>query len=328
MTDARHDTGRAGDGWEGPRVADWRDTRDTLHMWLQIVGKIRLARSPMVNHWWGATLYVTPRGLTTSAVPYGRRFFDIEFDFCSHQVLVRSSDGGERRVALEAKPVSLFHAEIMAALRELDLPVSISTTPTEVEPAIPFEDDRTHAAYDPAPVTRFRHQLLQAHRVFTDFRTRFIGKASPVHFFWGSMDLAVTRYSGRPAPAHPCRLPHCGDWVMVEAYSHEVSSCGFWPGGGEEGAFYSYAYPEPTGFAQHPVRPAAAAYDPGLGEFVLPYEAVRTAPDPEAALLDFLQTTYEAAANLGDWDRQALEDDPARRADPRRGSPAEGAGTG
>ncbi len=321
MTDPHHDVRPSGNGWEGLRLADWQDTRDTLHMWLQIIGKIRLDRSPMINHWWDVTLYLTPRGLTTSAIPYGQRLFDIELDFCSHHAVVRSSDGGERRLALEAMPVSRFYAEIMAALRALDLPVSISTTPNEVETAIPFEDDRTHSSYDPGAVTRFWRQLVQSHRVFTDFRARFIGKASPVHLFWGSMDLAVTRYSGRPAPTTaPSPLPHCGDWVMAEAYSHEVSSCGFWPGGGEEGAFYSYAHPEPAGFAEHPVRPAAASYRPDLGEFLLPYEAVRTAPDPEAALLDFLQTTYEAAADLGDWDRRALEDDPARRADPQRGA--------
>ncbi len=303
--------------WPALRVAEWDDTRDTLHMWTQVVGKIRLAAAPMVNHWWQVPLYVTARGLATSAIPHGRRLFDIEFDFADHALHIRAGNGDRRAVALEPKPVSQFHAETIAALRALDLEVPIRTTPTEVERAIPFEDDNEHASYDAAAVRRFWGQLVQAHRVLTDFRSRFIGKVSPVHFFWGGFDLAVTRFSGRTAPRHPGGAPNCGDWVMVEGYSHEVSSCGFWPGGAEEGAFYAYAYPEPDGFAQHPVGPEAAGYNTSAGQFLLPYEAVRTAPDPDRALLEFVQTTYEAAAEHGDWDRQALEDDPARRARPR-----------
>ncbi len=305
------------DDWLALRVTDWIDTRDTLHMWTQVVGKIRLAKAPMVNHWWQVPLYVSARGLTTSAIPHGGRIFDIEFDFWDQLLHIRSDDGGRREVALEPKPVSQFYAETTAALRDLDLEVPIRTTPTEVARAIPFEDDDEHGAYDADAVRRFWGQLVQASRVLTDFRSRFIGKVSPVHFFWGGFDLAVTRFSGRLAPRHPGGAPNCGDWVMVEGYSHEVSSCGFWPGGGDEGAFYAYAYPEPDGFARHPVRPDAASYNTAAGQFLLPYEAVRTAPDPDRALLEFLQTTYEAAAVHGDWDRDALEDDPARRASPR-----------
>ncbi len=271
----------------------------------------------MINHWWQVTLYVSARGLTTSAIPHGRRIFDMEFDFCDHQLCIRDSSGAERTVALAPKPVAQFYVETTAALRELDLDVRIRTTPTEVERAIPFEDDYEHASYDPDAAHLFWRQLLQAHRVLSEFRSRFIGKVSPVHFFWGSFDMALTRFSGRTAPTHPGGAPNCGDWVMVEGYSHELASCGFWPGGGEEGAFYAYAYPEPDGFADHPVLPDAASYSPAAGQFQLPYEAVRTAADPDRTLLDFLQTTYEAAAQHGRWDRAALEDDPDRRAAPR-----------
>ena len=303
--------------WPALRVDEWAKTRDTLHMWSQIVGKIRLAQAPMINHWWQVTLYVSARGLTTSAIPHGRRIFDMEFDFCDHQLCIRDSSGAERTVALAPKPVAQFYVETTAALRELDLDVRIRTTPTEVERAIPFEDDYEHASYDPDAAHLFWRQLLQAHRVLSEFRSRFIGKVSPVHFFWGSFDMALTRFSGRTAPTHPGGAPNCGDWVMVEGYSHELASCGFWPGGGEEGAFYAYAYPEPDGFADHPVLPDAASYNPAAGQFQLPYEAVRTAADPDRTLLDFLQTTYEAAAQHGRWDRAALEDDPDRRAAPR-----------
>lgn len=301
--------------WPALRVDEWAKTRDTLHMWSQIVGKIRLAQAPMINHWWQVTLYVSARGLTTSAIPHGRRIFDMEFDFRDHQLRIRDCSGAERTVALAPKPVAQFYVETTAALRELDLDVRIRTTPTEVERAIPFEDDYEHASYDPDAAHLFWRQLLQAHRVLSEFRSRFIGKVSPVHFFWGSFDMALTRFSGRTAPTHPGGAPNCGDWVMVEGYSHELASCGFWPGGGEEGAFY--AYPEPDGFADHPVLPDAASYNPAAGQFQLPYEAVRTAADPDRTLLDFLQTTYEAAAQHGRWDRAALEDDPDRRAAPR-----------
>ncbi|MBY5162339.1 DUF5996 family protein [Salsipaludibacter albus] len=303
--------------WPSLRVDDWVDTRDTLHMWTQVIGKIRLAKAPMVNHWWQVPLYVSPRGLTTSNIPDGTGSFDIEFDFHTHQLTIDTDHGERRTVSLEPKSVATFHAEVMAALDTLGVDVTIRTTPTEVERAIPFEHDDEHASYDPDAAHLFWRQLVQADRVLGEFRSRFIGKVSPVHVFWGGLDLACTRFSGRTAPPHPGGAPNCGDWVMVEGYSHELSSCGFWPGGSDEGSFYAYAYPEPDGFADHPVEPSAAHYHHEGGQFLLPYEAVRTAPDPDATLLDFLQTTYEAAADHGDWDRDVLEDDPVRRANPR-----------
>ena len=303
--------------WPALRVEDWGATRETLHLWLQIVGKLRLAKAPMVNHWWQVPLYVTPRGLTTAAVPHESTVFEIEFDFCVHELHIDLEGGQRRSVALEPKSVARFYEETTAALQELGVDVSINTTPVELERVIPFERDETHAAYDAHHAELFWRQLVQADRVMNEFRGRFIGKVSPVHFFWGGMDLAVTRFSGRTAPRHPGGFPNVGDWVMVEAYSHELSSCGFWPGGGEEGAFYAYAYPEPEHFREYPVGPTEAFYSDEFGQYLLPYEAVRTAPDPDAALLEFLQTTYEAAAENADWDRHALEDDPARRASPR-----------
>ncbi|MDD7935765.1 DUF5996 family protein [Actinomycetospora straminea] len=305
------------EGWPSLRVADWEATRDTLHMWTQVIGKVRLAAAPMVNHWWQVPLYVSPRGLTTSSVPWGRRLFDAEFDFVEHRLRLRVSSGEERTVALEPKPVSEFWAETRRALDDLGLDVPINTRPVEVVRAIPFEEDTEHASYDADAAHRFWGQLIATDRVLTQFRSRFIGKVSPVHFFWGSFDMAVTRFSGRRAPDHPGGAPNCGDWVMVEGYSHELSSAGFWPGGGEEGAFYAYAYPEPAGFREHPVRPSEAYYYEAGGQFLLPYEAVRTSADPESTLLDFLQDTYEAAADHGHWDRAELEDDPVRRASPR-----------
>ena len=294
------------EGWPTLRVEDWTATRETLHLWLQIAGKLRLSKAPMVNHWWQVPLYVTPRGLTTTAIPHGLRTFEMEFDFCVHELHV-DLDGGERRtVTLEPKSVARFYEETMGALQELGVEVSINTTPVELERVIPFDRDEEHAAYDADHAERFWRQLVQVDRAMKDFRSRFIGKVSPVHFFWGGMDLAVTRFSGRTAPRHPGGSPNVGDWVMVEAYSHELSSCGFWPGGGEEGAFYAYAYPEPERFQDHPIGPAAASYNEEAGLYVLPYEAVRTAPDADAALLDFLHTTYEAAAEHGDCDRHAL----------------------
>ncbi|QUH03455.1 hypothetical protein HUO13_23885 [Saccharopolyspora erythraea] len=316
MTGVQHRTGLSGD-WPALPVAEWADTRDTLHMWTQVVGKIRLACAPMVNHWWQVPLYVSPRGLTTSAVPHESALFDVEFDFCDHRLHIRSTSGEQRHVALEPKPVAEFYRETMAALRALGLEVSIRATPNEVELAIPFEEDTEHASYDPDHAQRFWGQLVAAHRVMGEFRSRFIGKVSPVHFFWGAMDLAVTRFSGRPAPQHPGGAPNCPDWVMVEGYSHELSSCGLWPGGDAEGMFYSYAYPEPPGYAESPVRPEAASYSADVGEFLLPYKAVRTASDPDGTLLEFLQSTYEAAAERGGWDREALEDVPERRASAR-----------
>ncbi|KXF84303.1 hypothetical protein D092_21645 [Rhodococcus ruber Chol-4] len=296
-----------GEAWPRLRTADWAATRDTLHMWLQIVGKIRLAHAPMVNHWWQSTLYVTPRGLGTSSIPYRHTVFDIEFDFCEHILRIRSSDGGSGCVPLAAQSVADFHGRVLGTLDELSIVTRIQGTPNEVEQAIPFEQDHEHNTYDPDAAHLFWRQLLQADRVLHEFRGDFLGKVSPVHFFWGAMDLACTRFSGRTAPPHPGGIPNCADWVMTEAYSHELSSCGFWPGGADEGAFYSYAYPAPEDFAEHPVRPDAAYYSTELGEFLLPYEAVRTAADPDAELLRFLRSTYEAAADLGRWERADLE---------------------
>lgn len=303
--------------WPELKVDQWSDTRDTLHMWAQIIGKVRLAQAPMVNHWWQVPLYLSARGLTTSAIPYEGELFDIEFDFIDHRLDLRASSGQQRRIALEPKSVADFHAELMDALRSLGLGVHIWPSPVEIEHAVPFAEDTEHSSYDQTHAHLFWRQLLAAHRVMSQFRARFVGKSSPVHLFWGAMDLACTRFSGRTAPPHPGGVPHCGDWVMVEGYSHELSSCGFWPGGSSEGSFYSYAYPEPDGYADYPVRPDAASYNADISEFVLPYEAVRTAEDPERTLLEFLQTTYDAAAHNADWDRGALEDHPARRAAPR-----------
>ena len=304
-------TGQEND-WPRLKLADWTATRETLHMWTQIVGKIRMAHAPLINHWWQVTLYVTPRGLTTSAVPYRDGAFDIEFDFVDHQLRIRSSDGGSRTVPLEPKSVADFYAETMAALDELGIEAPIQAIPNEVDPAIPFAEDHQDASYDPDAVQLFWRQLLQVNRVLGVFRAHFTGKASPVHFFWGAMDMACTRFSGRPAPPHPGGVPNCPDWVALEGYSGELSSAGFWPGGGEEGAFYSYAYPEPPGFADHPVTPADAFYSREMGEFLLPYEAVATAKDPDETLTAFLQTTYKAAAERANWDRPALEDTPTR----------------
>jgi len=300
------------DTWPRLRIEDWAATRDTLHMWTQIVGKVRLQFAPLLNHWWQVPLYVTARGLSTSAIPYGAGTFDIEFDFCDHRLSIRSSNGATRSVRLEPKSVADFYAETVGALRELDIEVAIQARPNEVEPAVPFEQDHEHASYDGAAVNRFWRQLTQADRLLHEFRSHFVGKASPVHFFWGAMDLACTRFSGRPAPVHPGGVPHCADWVMVEGYSHELSSCGFWPGGADEGAFYSYTYPEPPGFADAVIGPDAAYFSHELGEFLLPYEAVRAAADPDRMVLDFLHSTYAAAADLAGWDRAALEIDPTR----------------
>jgi Family of unknown function (DUF5996) len=250
--------------------------------------------------------------LTTSAIPFGTEAFDIELDFIDHQLLIRASTGATRNVALEPKSVAEFYAQTMRALDELGFTTHIQPHPNEVDPALPFAEDSEHASYDRDAANLFWRQLLQASRVLGQFRSRFIGKVSPVHFFWGAMDLACTRFSGRTAPRHPGGAPNVGDWVMVEGYSHELSSCGFWPGGGAEGAFYAYAYPEPDGFGDHRVSPAEAHYSRELGEYVLPYEAVRQASDPDRALLGFLQDTYEAAADNAGWDRATLEDDPDR----------------
>jgi hypothetical protein len=281
-------------------------------MWTQIIGKVRMAHTPMTNHWWQVTLYVSPRGLTTSAIPYGSRSFDIEFDFVDNELQMRSSDGAKRHVSLEPQPVAEFYDRTLHALGALGIEARIQATPNEVDPAIPFAEDHHHCAYDAEAAHLFWLQLVQADRVLNEFRSHFVGKVSPVHFFWGAMDLACTRFSGRAAPEHPGGAPNCGDWVMVEGYSHELSSCGFWPGVGDEGAFYAYAYPEPDGFADHLVAPPEAFYSRDYRQFLLPYEAVRAAPDPDRTLLQFLHTTYEAAADLGRWDRGSLECDPSR----------------
>lgn len=300
------------DFWPALRVSDWDPTRETLHMWTQIVGKIRMTESPLINHWWEVTLYVSPRGLTTSSIPYGNRMFDLEFDFIDHVLAIHTSDGGSRTVALAPKSVADFYAETFAALRQLGIETRIHAQPNEVDPAIPFAEDHQHASYDPEAAHLFWRQLVQAHRVISDFRAYFIGKVSPVHFFWGSFDLACSRFSGRTAPRYSGTPLNCPDWVMVEGYSHQLSSCGFWPGGADEGAFYSYAYPAPDRFADSRIGPDAAFYSQEFMQFLLPYEAVRTSADPDRTLMEFLQSTYAAAADLADWDRASLETDPNR----------------
>ena len=298
----------ATDVWPVLPLDEWKDTYATLHMWTQIVGKIRLAQTPLINHWWNATLYVTSRGLTTSAMPYGDRHFEIEFDFLDHKAVFRSSDGRAYTIRLQPRSVSDFYRETMKALQSIGTPVKIWTTPVEVEDRTPFDQDEKHAAYDPEYAQRVWRILQQTSRVLTECRSRFIGKVSPVHFFWGAFDLAVTRFSGRRAPTHP-GAPNLARFVAVEAYSHEVSSCGFWPGGRpvDMPVFYAYAYPEPDGFKDYAIEPAEAFYHPMLKEFVLPYDVVRTAPSPEQVLQAFVQSTYEAAAIRGKWDRGALE---------------------
>jgi hypothetical protein len=294
-------------GWPRLAVSEWADTRDTLHLWTQVVGKVRLALEPMINHWWQVPLYVSARGLTTSLMHHRGRGLEIEFDFVDHVLAVRTSDGERRDVTLEPRSVADFHAATMAALGDAGVDVTIMARPVEIPDALPFADDDVHRSYDADAAHRFWLQLLQAHRVMLQFRSGFIGKASPVHFFWGAADLATSRFSGRPAPKHRGGVPNCPDWVQQLAYSHEVSSCGFWPGGSEEGSFYAYVYPEPPGYADAAIQPAAAYYDHELGEFILPYAEVRSADDPDAALLAFLGSTYDAAADLAHWDRGALE---------------------
>jgi len=287
----------------------WKETLATLHMWTQIVGKVRLVQTPWINHSWHTTLYVNPRGLTTSAMAYGERTFAIDFDFLDHELRVSTCDNELRAVPLEPQPTALFYERLMAALTELDLDVKIHARPNEVEPAIPFAEDRVHASYDADAVRRFWRVLLQVDRVFKEFRSRFLGKSSPSHFFWGSFDLAVSRFSGRPAPEHPGGYPNMPLDVMREAYSHEVISAGFWPGGEltPYPMFYAYAYPTPAGFGDAAVEPASARWVGDLGEFVLDYDDVRQSADPAAALMAFLQSTYEAGAAAAGWDRTALE---------------------
>ena len=296
--------------WPELPYAAWKDTRDTLQLWTQVVGKIRLELTPWQNHSWHVALYVTARGLTTSPIPDGIRSFQIDFDFIDHVLWVRTSDGHYRQVMLRPMPVAEFYAETMSALEQLGINVHITTMPCEIADCVPFEQDTLHTAYDPEYARRFWRVLLAASDVFAHFRTAFLGKTSPVHFFWGSFDLAVTRFSGRRAPRHPGGVPHLPNAVAQEAYSHEVSSAGFWPGGGgpiDYAAFYSYAYPAPEGFGAMKVNPAQAFFSKELGEFLLPYDAVRAARDPDAVLMEFLQSTYVAAADLAKWDRAALE---------------------
>jgi hypothetical protein len=295
--------------WPELPLAAWADTCATLHLYTQIVGKVRLTQTPWINHSWSVTLYVTPRGLTTSSIPHGARSFDIDFDFVDHQLVVHTSDGTTGGFSLKPMSVASFHTRLMEVLDALELPVTICRKPNEIAEVIRFDLDETHRAYDAQFVNRYSRILVQSARVFTRFRSRFIGKCSPVHYFWGAPDLAVTRFSGRAAPEHPGGVPNLPDWVARDAYSHEVSSCGFWPGGGPVPypAFYAYAYPEPPGYADTGMT-AGAAYNTDLHEFILPYDAVRTSASPEDTLLDFLQTTYETAANLGGWDRAGLED--------------------
>jgi hypothetical protein len=295
--------------WPDLPLSAWSDTCDTLQLWTQIAGKVRLKSTPLVNHWWNVTFHLNSRGLVAPANVYDGRCFDIVFDFVDHLLRIATSGGRIESFPLVPMSVADFYAEFMGRLRRLGIDVHIWTVPSEIENAVPFDQDRTHAQYDREYASRFQQALVQSTRVMNEFRARFIGKVSPVHFFWGSFDLAVTRFSGRTAPPPKSVTPNVAAWVMAEAYSHEVSSCGFWPGNGGYGraAFYVYAYPEPDGYGDTPLHTAGAFYDKNVGQFILPYDAVRQAGDPDALLLSFLQETYAAAANLAKWDRKALE---------------------
>ena len=290
--------------WPPLDFSEWENTRDTVHMWTQIIGKTRMAREPLVNHWWNVTLYVTPLGLTTGSIPYQGKTFEIEFDFVSHRLRIRTSEGSEHTIRLYARSVADFYAEYMAALRSLGIEMEIDKTPAEFDDVTPHDQDRHHASYEEKYVERFQRILIQTDRILKKFRAPFLGKCSPVHFFWGSFDLAVTRFSGRRAPEQPN-----ADHTTREGYSHEVISCGFWPGDRrfKSAAFYSYTAPAPAGLADEPVRPQKAYWDKQLGEFFLKYDDLRAAQSPEAAILDFCQSTYEAGAKLARWDRSALE---------------------
>jgi hypothetical protein len=287
--------------WPRLPVTDWQETRDTLHLWTQIVGKVRMAVAPEVNHWWNVALYVNAVGLTTSLMPYRGFGFEIIFDFTAHELLIVTTTGERRRLTLRPRSVADFYAEFAAHLDELGIGIAISRKPVEIAEIVPFDEDEEHASYDADAVHAYWLSLVNAERVLSVFRASFRGKASPVHFFWGAFDLAVTRFSGRPAPPHPGGIPNCPDRVMVEAYSDEVSSCGYWPGGADEGVFYAYAYPEPPGYSDAALSSADARYESSMGEFVLPYAAVRQAPDPDAYLLSFLNDTHAAAADLAGW---------------------------
>jgi hypothetical protein len=294
--------------WPELPVADWQPTRDTLQLWTQIVGKVRLANEPFANHWWNVPLYVTSSGLTTSLMPHPTGpSFQLDFELERDRLHISTTAGGHAHVALVARPVADFYADVMRSLDELSVGTKIWPVPVELADAVPFPLDATHVEYDHEQARRFWLALVEIQRVFELFRGEFLCKASPIHLFWGALDLAVTRFSGRTAPEYPRHVPNCGPHVMSEAYSHEVSSAGYWPGGGGQGVFYSYAYPEPPGYRDQPVRPAEARYDAELGEFVLPYEVVQSAADPTRILLEFLQSTYVAAADTGSWDRDRLE---------------------
>ena len=298
--------------WPDLSFAAWSDTCDTLHLWTQVAGKVIMALTPLVNHWWNVTFRITARGMVKRAIPCRGGVFDIVFDFVDHRVDIAASDGRRESMKLEPMTVADFYAAFMERLRRLGIDVDITTMPCEIVDCVAFDRDHQHARYDPAYVGKFHQALIQSDRVMSLFRSRFLGKCSPVHFFWGSFDLAVTRFSGRTAPPPKGHTPHVADWIMAEAYSHECSSCGFWPGNGGFGqaAFYVYSYPEPDGYGATPLRTAVAAYNKDVGQFILPYDAVRAASDPDALLLGFLQETYEAAANLAKWDRKALERQP------------------
>jgi hypothetical protein len=300
------------DAWPALPFAEWNDTCATLHMWTQIVGKVRLKLTPWVNHSWHVVFYLTSRGLTTSPIPHGTHTFEMRFDFIDHELRILKSDAATRVLKLRPQSVAAFYAEVMHALQDVDLAVKIDKVPNEIPNPIAFDRDETHRAYDPEYANRFWRVLVQADRVFKKFRAGFCGKCSPVHFFWGSFDLAVTRFSGRVAPPHPGGIPHLPDAITREAYSQEVSSLGFWPGNDmlPMPIFYSYAYPEPPGFATAKVKPSAASYNPQFKEFVLPYDEVRTSTSPDEMLLEFAQSTYDAASSLGKWDRAALEEKP------------------
>jgi hypothetical protein len=302
-----HDGAEPGRSWPEP-PSDWEDTRATFHLWTQVIGKIRMACTPLASHWWNTPLYVTARGLTTSLIPAGvGRGFQIDFDLIDHQLDIVTTDGNRRSHPLRPESVAVFYRTVMRSLDDLGMPVEIWTMPVEIAAAIPFDQDDEHASYDAEQVERFWRTLVESHRVLEIFRSRYLGKTSPVHLFWGALDLATSRFSGRGAPPHPGGAPNCGPHVMLEAYSREVSSAGYWPGPTGSGCYYSYVYPEPPGFRTSPARPTQATYQADLGEFTLPYEVVRNATDPDGTLLAFLESTYDAAAEHGSWNRTLLE---------------------
>lgn len=307
------------ESWPEIPFSEWQDTCLTLQLYTQVVGKVRLTLTPWINHSWQVVLYTTGRGLTTSPIPHPNQDFQMDFDFVDHELVIAAADGTLKRLKLRPQSVAAFYQEVMDTLKAMDLEVEIDTMPNEFPDPIPFDQDQSHDSYDAGAANRFWRALLSSHRVFTEFRSGYVGKVSPVHFFWGSFDLAVTRFSGRKAPLHPGGVPGLSDEVTREAYSHEVSSAGFWPGNGALGAptYYSYAYPTPEGFGEFTIAPDSASFNKELGEFILPYDEVRKAIDPEATLLEFLESTYRAAAELAHWDRKNLECDRGRPGVPR-----------